>query len=204
MPLEIKRTMTLSPEQQVLFEDHIEWALNLAVKMNSKRRFPFFELPTARNSALIGLTRAAQGYDRSFKVGFKSFAAWKVVGAIKDEMRALDIVRRSAKTYQLDPGSVPNMISIYNDKNEFCLFDMIPSEQKEVGFRTESAEQIEMMFKLIPHAARDVMRMYWIEDMTQMQIAKKIGRSENRVHQILKDALEEAQRNARRSQHEQI
>ena len=85
---------TVDREQLIL--DHIPLVRYLVGRMSAKLP-PHLDLQDLMSSAMIGLINAADRFDDSRSVLFKTFAEQHVRGAILDELRSYDLLSRSMR-----------------------------------------------------------------------------------------------------------
>jgi RNA polymerase sigma factor FliA len=78
-----------------LITDHVDMARRVARSI--ARRVPFDRRDDLESAALLGLTEAAQRFDPNRGEPFGAFAVQRVRGAVLDELRRGDVLRRQAR-----------------------------------------------------------------------------------------------------------
>lgn len=93
--LEARPAMTLE-ERNAMVEEHLPLVKYIASRIAG--RLPsHVELDDLINAGVIGLIDAVEKFDATRKIKFKTYAEFRVKGAILDELRALDWVPRSTR-----------------------------------------------------------------------------------------------------------
>ena len=85
-----------SAEREQLILDHIPLVRYLVARISAKLP-PHLDLQDLMSSAMIGLINAADRFDPSRGVLFKTFAEQHVRGTILDELRSYDVLSRSMR-----------------------------------------------------------------------------------------------------------
>lgn len=83
-------------EREQLILEHIPLVRYLVSRMSAKLP-PHLDLQDLMSSAMIGLINAADRFDDSRSVLFKTFAEQHIRGAILDELRSYDLLSRSMR-----------------------------------------------------------------------------------------------------------
>lgn len=183
-------------------------------------------------AGLIGLIEAADKYDPSRGVQFKSYAEWRVRGAIFDSLRDLDTAPRSARQRAREVQAAYSKIeqeqgrpateeevaealgmsllefqSVLSDLRWLTVArlddetedgsgsladrvqadpELIPSAIYE---RTEQREILAAAVDLLPPRERQVVALYYVEELTMKEIGAVLGVTESRVCQIHTQAV---------------
>lgn len=148
-------------------------------------RWSGIEINDLVNDAVPGLISAIDRFDRSRGFEFQTFAARRVIGAIRDQQRALDWVPRvERKRLKSDTtASEVRMQSLDNHAKRFTL--RLPTAQ--------AAIEIEEFWKSVciglSRPERLAVLMYWRIGITMREVGTHIGLSESRVSQMLTSVL---------------
>lgn len=152
----------LTSENHDLVLKYLPFADSIA-KNQFKKTPPQVELDELKSAAYLGLVDAASRYDG--KTDFKVFASYRISGEIKDYLRSLQWDRHNNKV-----ASLPEDYDIAAEE-EADNFDEV--------FDDVTRNRLSMF-------AKNIMRMYYGERLTIVQIAEKVKLSGARVSQILK------------------
>lgn len=125
----------------------------------------------------LALVQAAKSYDGSKGASFKTYAYILIRGAIIDEVRKLNHIlhSRSVKAIKIGPG-----------KDEFDIEYYFVSERKpddQVAAR-EICEKLAEAVRKLSKRTQDLIRLYYFEDLTMLEIAKVLNITEGRVSQL--------------------
>jgi RNA polymerase sigma factor (sigma-70 family) len=141
-----------------LIIDHLPLAEKLASQENMK---VFCGLDEIRSAAYMGLVDAARKFDPSRNVPFGAYARTRIVGEIKDHLRFL--MKKASCRETVDDFEAPE------SRDAFCTEDFFVFVDEVLGsFHGK------------------IMRMYYIENRTLMEIGVSMGVSESRISQIIK------------------
>ena len=150
----------LDNNKQELVLRHITFADKIAVNYFSKTP-PQVQLDELKSAAYTGLVDAANRYDG--QRNFESFAAWRIIGEIKDYLRSL----RWSKHYSVS--SIEGM--------DFPVEDQ------------ENLEISEECLRGISPFAKNILKMYYGREMTLTEIAAKIKMTPARISQLIKENI---------------
>jgi RNA polymerase sigma factor (sigma-70 family) len=168
-------TFTVTEKNQMtaahqLVRDHISYAEKIAFK--KKKSLPkFVDIDEIKSAAYLGLVEAANRFDLSRGVDFKTFSFPRIVGAICDYLRE----RRWSKQ--------ETMLSLDSSHtgDGHCLADNLQAKSS-----SSAGECFEELTVVLGHEGREIMRQYFIEDLSMREIGSKIGLSESRISQLVK------------------
>lgn len=141
---------------------------------------------------MVGLVQASDRFDESRGLRFRTLASHKVRGAILDGIRAetkcrsqkahvpqplsFDTMRRDRRDVQVDPAPLPDVLA-----DLACVWRLLAS---------------------LPERTQRIIRLYYgDEDLTDSEIAARLGLSPGRVAQIRLAALKELRRPAGNCDH---
>lgn len=183
-------------------------------------------------AGLIGLLDAISKYDPARGVQFKTYAEWRVRGAILDSLRSMDWASRSVRQRareveaayaQLEhkygrPAGEEEVAELLgmplaefqgllndlrwlnvtrldeeDDEGRGSLAQRIPDDPRLVPSamfeRTEEREQLSAAIDRLPKRERDVIALYYMEELTMKEIGAVLGITESRVCQIHTQAV---------------
>ena len=164
-------------ERNELIVDNMNFAEKLA-------RFQFKKTPSCvqfdelKSAAYMGLVDAASKYDGSKP--FQLYASFRIFGEIKDYLRSLFWNGRG-KNVKVSSWQDHHDVAEVADNDNFDDF---------LNYMTDNK---------VSELARNVLRMYYGEDLTMKQIATSVGLSASRIYQILQTSLQEIRQNIERN-----
>jgi len=155
-------------ERNELIENYLPLANSLAFKR--KKSLPKrVDIDDLKSAAYFGLVDAARKYVPS-KSSFGTYARWRITGEIKD------FIRESCKA------NARCSISLnQTDGDGNSMAESIPQKETE-----SSVEFFEEATKQLNDLDKNILHMYYVQDMSMKEIGCKIGVSESRISQLLK------------------
>lgn len=145
-----------------LIEQYLPFAAKLA--HNKKKILPsHIDFEDLLSAAYLGLVEAAARFEEEKKVSFMTFAYWRISGEINDYLRSL----RSTNT---------SLESICGENSTAA--ELIPA--KEEG---DCQELFEFLTQKIDSEGKDMLKCYFMDECTMLQIASKYNITEGRVSQ---------------------
>lgn len=224
--------LTLNQERNRLIEDNISLVEMIANHMVVKQKIPAMYLEDMTQSGMVGLIQAADRFDSEREIQFKTFAEFRIRGAILDYLRSMDIMPRKYRSLMKEKNQaiqklrdklqrepeikdiaayfnmeVIDYIEKYENEPEaqYCyLGETIPGYESDFSEILHDKELMSqdafIAFKentLILNAVKSVLNEkelkviegYYYNNMTMLDIAKKIKVTESRVSQIRSNAL---------------
>ncbi len=159
--------MTIAERNQ-LIENYLPLANSLAFE--KKKSLPKkVDIDELKSAAYFGLIDAAQKFNPA-KSSFGTYARWRIVGEI------MDFIRESCRDYSRCGISLDQP-----DENGNCMAESIPQK-----LNNNLNEFLEEATKKLNDLDKNILTMYYIQDMTMKEIGCQIGVSESRVSQVLK------------------
>lgn len=185
----------VTAEQERLVNAHLGWAKNHARKLIKTTFLPGCVLVDDLWAyGCLGLIDAAKRFDPERGVKFKTFAQYRVIGAMHDGLREMDWMPRGLRA-KVKAGEHPEV-------HKFSL-DIPCSEQAEsfsdplevpvnrsLQDATESRELAATAIKKVFGKHRAAIRKFFFEHKTMTQVGDEMGLTESRISQIVKEALE--------------
>jgi len=169
-----------------LVEHYAEFAAMLAAI--ALRKFPSsIWREEIEQAALIGLLQAVERFDPDRGVLFETFAAWRVRGAIGDELRSVDHLKRGARH-----DDVEHELEAPKSLEEFEATDRVSAlgaEDLELG-RLPLLEELDQALAQLPERERMVVVLHKLEGFKMAQLAELLGVTESRVSQLYTKALQ--------------
>jgi RNA polymerase sigma factor (sigma-70 family) len=167
----------ITEERRKLAADH--WSLAEAIARTMVQRYPFeVTADDLISYACQGLMAAARKFDPARKTKFSTYAKWCIEGAI------LDNVREDKNHYIISSKGARNIDD--EDLHVSGSRKLTPEWQAE-------AESIKLIVRRaiegLPEREREVVILYDIEDLTQKEIALRLGVSAALISIIRKRAL---------------
>lgn len=159
-------------ERNQLIENYLPLAIKLAYEKKKlmPKKIDFEDLKSA---AFFGLVDAAQKYNPS-KSSFGTYARFRIAGEIQDFIR---------ESYRDD--SRVHISLDQSDEDGNCLVDSIVDKSSD--FDTELFED---MTKKLTDLDRNILKMYYVDEMSMKEIGCEMGVSESRISQLLKRSRE--------------
>lgn len=139
----------------------------------------------------FGMRRAIERFDPTRGISFKSFASPHIRGAMIDGLRNWNWVPRGERD---KGGEIPRFIS--SDQDDDRAGESWASQLKEMtaadtaSDQLEQVDQVNNLTKCLPELHQQVMRMWALTGLDQVQIARAIGVSESYVSQIFNKSIE--------------
>lgn len=159
-------------ERNQLVENYLPLANKLA---NQKKKVlpRRIDLDDLKSAAYYGLMDAARKFDATKNIAFGAYAKFRIMGEIQD------FIRRSYRDFERCKISLDQP-----DENGNVLADSIA--QKTV----KSTDFFEDTVKQLSDLDKNVVTLYYVDDLSLKEIGLKIGVSESRVSQLLKRSKE--------------
>jgi RNA polymerase sigma factor for flagellar operon FliA len=195
-------------DRSQLIRDHMP-LVELVVQRMVPQVPSFMTREDMTSAAMVGLIDAANKYDPGKGAKFKTFAEYRVRGAILDEMRKLDWFSRSMRDKQTQltqtmlrlerqlgrsPEDTEMAAALNLGLNEYHT---LLGEVSHLGCvslhetldHTEVARILADILEELGEKERLVVALYYYEELTQKEIAEVLGVSEGRVSQLHSQAL---------------
>jgi len=146
----------------------LKWVKLVTLKTVRDKRLPNSDIETLLSAGCLGYTQALKRFDPSRNVKFKTFAEYRIKGAVLDEVRKM-IGDERCKNKR------PTQVEDY---------DMGQIEEPSASI--ESIIDTEYFFKSLPLDSRglEILKCR-IDGMNLREIGKKMGFSESRASQLL-------------------
>jgi RNA polymerase sigma factor (sigma-70 family) len=161
-------------ERNRLIENYMPLANKLASE--KKKSLPsWVSLDDLKSAAYYGLVDAANKFDPERFISFGTYARWRIAGEI------LDFIRESCRDNERCSISLD-----VSDENGVSLSARIPQGEPSENFD----EFFEDLTKGIGDLDKNILLMYYVDDMSLKEIGSRIGVSESRVSQLLKRSRE--------------
>lgn len=193
--------------------DHLEYVKQICGTL-AKRLPESVDLQNLQSAGVVGLIEAAQNYDESRGVVFKTFSYPRIRGAIIDEIRrnsplsqkVMNMVSRiKSAMEQIEPPATPEQISAVSgltisEVEEGLAATRIASPQPldkstqvegecdQPDSRLDYKEKVQLLadaIEKLPERDRIVVQMYYMEELRLKEIGHVLGVSESRISRIL-------------------
>jgi len=174
-------------------EAHLELAASTVRRMY-RRTPPTLEAADLQQAGIIGLMEACQRYREESMVLFRTYAKYRIRGAVRDAVREYDWWSRGAREQEKKTGiAVENPLSL-----DYLLY--LGNEQIEASFlyvlSTDDSqpdvfllERLCAAFRKLPDRQQTLLRMYYREGRTMQEIGVALDVQESRVSQMHTEAL---------------
>jgi RNA polymerase sigma factor for flagellar operon FliA len=155
-------------------------------------------------AGMVGLLDAWQKYDCNRRVQFGSYAKVRIRGAILDSLRELDWGPRSLRSIARRAEEARNAlrrardldqlttVSFQSDSNgedhpqDFVDCPTSPPDESPycIRLRTEVTDLLRTLISKLPDRQRDVLTLYYQQNLTMKEIGTTLGLGESRVSQL--------------------
>ena len=158
---------------QKLVVQYIPLANKLACK--KKKNLPkFIDVEDLKSAAYLGLVEAANRFDPNIGVAFSTFAYPRIWGSICDHIRSQTVGKKFKSSISLDE-------SFYG--NDSCILKDVICAKKQSNID----ENLEVICLNFDEQAKKIMKYYFIEYYSMKEIGQKLGLSEGRICQLIKN-----------------
>jgi RNA polymerase sigma factor for flagellar operon FliA len=199
----------LNSDAQELIEENMGFAL--ALHGNYIKKLPrHVDMEALKGAALEGLCHAAKSYDKSKGVGFKAWAARRIIGQMLDEMRTMDHLTRrdrdklrAGHTFKTDTNAPISMDAhYYNESEETRLIDMIADDSDVPGdhLDTFTHGQFNELMEQLSDQELTVITLRFFDNLRAREVSEQLYISESRVNQIESQALWKMRRHLARKE----
>lgn len=171
--------------------EDVAWAKGVAA--NHARKVPFMA-DEYESAALLGLVEASLSFDPGRGAKFRTHAARRVVGAIKDVSRSEEVCGYRRSWRASNPGAdAPHVDSIYKavgHRDDGVLVDLtgaIASADLPIGWEAEYQDEVEGLSRRLPVENQASFRAFFgrADAATMKRAGAAAGVSESRVSQII-------------------
>lgn len=180
----------------------MDWADRIAICQH--RRLPrFVQLDDVKQAAYMGLIKATRSFDPDRGASFKTFARYRIVGAIADDLRLSDWGTRGARrdgmvTHHSFFSEVrPNAV-FDNDREWYDVEDLAINVSEDVMVDLDNKAEVAAHLRGLSSRDRAIMVMYYMRSMTMLEIGREVGLSEARVSQLISQWVKEIRHSGRR------
>ncbi len=179
-------------DRDKLIEDMLIHVRYIARRIHERvpQHVPFDDLVQA---GTIGLMDAVQKYDPAKNTQFKTYAKFRIRGAILDSLRDCDWaprdLRRQARQIEQAQTKLRNQLG-HTPTDEETAAPYAP--EKDPFFLCAQSEMKEILTAAIedlPKKERDVMVLYYYEELTLKEVGAVLGVVESRVSQLRSAAI---------------
>lgn len=137
------------------------------------------------SAGTLGLMDALTRYDTGRAASFAPYAEIRIRGAILDHLRAMDWLPRSARATVKAGDSDAAIVSVEDVREDgfdtFATTLPLPSSAIE---RAERKEQLARAIGRLSQRDREILALYYVEDLTLKQIGEVLNVTESRVCQL--------------------
>lgn len=213
---EVISMLTLRPETKAA-NQYLNQVRRITRKMCA-RAFREADREDLYGAALLGLAESMTRFNPDRKIDFWSFAKHRIVGAVRDELRRQDpltrgersmarrlaqnvgadgelSMERAAEKAGLDSGQVDTIRTAMQRRWAAPLEDVEAASLPEDALPDERCHNTRMRrivrkhMNRLPTRNRDVIRMLYFEELSTVEVARRLGLSQGRVSQIRGETL---------------
>lgn len=173
---------------QKQLEEYVPLVRGIAAHM--KARLPAnVERDDLVQVGMMGLMQALDRHEEMPNAKFETYATFRIKGAMLDELRRMDWVPRRAK---LKAGEIIQSMVSFEDllPEEGDFLEILASDHVTPLDKLIEKERVFAAVAAIaelPEREKNVIDMYYAQDMTQWDIGYELGVSESRACQLLKE-----------------
>lgn len=161
---------------QKLVEKYMPLANKLAYQ-KLKQMPKFIDIEDLRSAAYLGLVEAASRFDPKMGIAFSTFAYPRIFGAIQDFLREQ---RNQGWMTRGDRSQLASLDSTATD--EACpLKDTIEARPQD-----DTEDCFDVISIGLEPQAKEVLRHYFIDDLSMKEVGAKFKVSESRISQLVK------------------
>ena len=160
----------------------------------------------------IGLVRAIEKYDPARGILLKTYAEYRIRGAILDGLRGMDWLSRAARRAErrdavAERRSPPGqqMRAVFSGGSladlerlatlvDAPLFSQAPQSPERIYERRERNERLAQALARLPQRQQRIMDLYYRCELTMREIAEQLQLHESRISQLHGEALQELRR----------
>jgi RNA polymerase sigma factor for flagellar operon FliA len=199
-------------ERNALVEKHLNIPGHFARKIFARCRNTIHVIISFEDlyqAGVVGLIDAADNFDPSRGVSFGTFASSRVHGEIMDYLRKEDFLTRGhrRKVEQRDSASwavasgiaddqqreqashhYPKNTSISSPDGQSTL--SIPENKAQLAMSPEEADAVAKLLAGLNRQERFLVKCYYLEGMSMIELSSSAGVSESRISQILMNVRE--------------
>lgn len=194
-----ERDLSLTATEQALYDAYQSWALRIAAQMAQRSQLNSEDAEPLKTAALVGLIQACQRFDPCRGTVFKTMAGMRIAGAVTDCIRDWGWQPRGSYQkgkfkpkcwdgYELTKVSLDASLGTRKHEERGTLRALLPLEDKSLA-NLERADWVAHLLKQLPEIEREVVRRYYLEDITLKEIGESMGFSESRASQLLGQAV---------------
>ncbi len=164
------------------------------------RKFHADQREDLAQEARIALLESALRYDVARGIPFEHFARRRLFGAVRDAIRVCDPLsrqrrqaqRRCVAAAELEYQHTGVRPAVPTDIKTMQL-DFVPRSRRPAPELSD--ETMQLLRRCLGMRDALIVVLYWVEDLTCLQIGRSLGLSESRVHQITREAIARARSN---------
>ncbi len=154
---------------------HMPMVQKIASKMH--RRLPLHvDIDDLVSAGSRGLLRAFERYDAGRGWKFSTFAVHWIRGAICDEVRRMDHASRWLRL----SGAAP----IQYQLKQSTIRTLVDYREQDPEIIAEWRDEVRCLFDRVSPREREILRLYYLEEVPMSAIGRRLGISESRVSQI--------------------
>ncbi len=192
-------------DREALIESHLPQVKFIAERLAAKLP-PWVDHDDLIGAGMLGLLDAVDKFDPLKGVMFKTYAEMRVRGAMLDSLRDLDWAPRSLRAVILGI-SMAQFQSLLGELRGLTITGLDLGDEDEDGQtlkylpqdaahsplaifeRTEVREFMTTAIERLPQRERQVVALYYVEELTMKEIGATLGVTESRVSQIHTQAV---------------
>ncbi|MCL4406016.1 MAG: sigma-70 family RNA polymerase sigma factor [Patescibacteria group bacterium] len=156
---------------------------NILLVLAIVKRFPNIEYGTAIEVGIEGLVKAAASFKPEKRVKFSSYAAVCIINELRMHLRR-------EKPHLLDV-SIDSPVSVDKQGNELKIEDILADKDPRTmpGDLIDGLMDLRRAFRQLPVRDRELIRMRFVEGLTQKAIGNRLGWSQSYVSRKVRKAL---------------
>lgn len=187
--------------------DTVEAHIGLVYRMLERRPDWQRRLVTRDDAAqegFLGLMRAAQLYDATVGVEFTTYACVAILNRMKRAALTAGIVRVPETDSEVARQAMTRRcVSLAGREEDGNPWDVTCWRSPDPAKDAEDAEGCDLlagMLRTLPARDAQVIRLYWLDDLTLDEVGRKLGITRERVRQIADRGLQKLRHRAKEMQ----
>lgn len=179
--------LALSSEQRELAAQHIELTEKFIGIFN--RKFGYFGFDAVHDAGIEALIKSARTFSAEYNVEFGQFLYYNMQREMHRSVRFFNQQKRKGETVSMDKENEQI------NGNPVTLHDLISVEDK---YRFIDSSLLNTLISRLNQQERLLITLHYVYDLSQRDIAKKVGISQPHVGRVMKRALEKMRDHAER------
>ena len=154
-----------------LLEQHLPLAHVIALRL--KQRYTWLEMEDLYSYSLLGLMLAVQTYDANRGIQFSHFASQKAMFLAIDQMRGDRVLHRASS-------HSPRLVSFGDGSSGEYSYARDKHSEEDMNC-LEARDVLACLFRHLQPCDRRLLQLYYVDEMTFLEISRVMGVSESAI-----------------------